>query len=77
MSVRIARLLALLLAIAVPAAAQTAAATIIGQEREATSFNSNGVQIHYADRGHGAPVVLLHGFTGSSARHWEAPGVKP
>ena len=38
-------------------------------------FDSNGVQIHYVDRGHGVPVVLLHGFTGSSARHWKAPGV--
>jgi len=27
------------------------------------------------DKGHGAPVVLLHGFTGSYARHWEGPGV--
>jgi len=27
------------------------------------------------DRGHGVPVVLLHGFTGSYARHWEATGV--
>jgi pimeloyl-ACP methyl ester carboxylesterase len=38
-------------------------------------FDSNGVQIHYVDRGRGAPVVLLHGFTGSYTRHWEAPGV--
>jgi pimeloyl-ACP methyl ester carboxylesterase len=29
------------------------------------SFDSNGVQIHYVDKGRGVPVVLLHGFTGS------------
>jgi pimeloyl-ACP methyl ester carboxylesterase len=39
------------------------------------SFDSQGVQIQYLDKGRGAPVVLLHGFTGSYARHWEAPGV--
>jgi|RhiMetdeSRZDD1v2_1073273.scaffolds.fasta_scaffold30040_5 pimeloyl-ACP methyl ester carboxylesterase len=41
----------------------------------AESFDSNGVQISYIDRGRGAPVVLLHGLTGSAARHWEGPGV--
>jgi pimeloyl-ACP methyl ester carboxylesterase len=53
------------LAIVAPARAQQAA----------QSFDSNGVQIQYVDKGRGAPVVLLHGFTGSYARHWEAPGV--
>jgi pimeloyl-ACP methyl ester carboxylesterase len=53
------------LAIVAPARAQQAA----------QSFDSNGVQIQYLDQGRGAPVVLLHGFTGSYARHWEAPGV--
>src|SRR5262245_49833058 len=45
------------------------------QQTSAQTFDSNGVQIQYVDRGRGAPVVLLHGFTGSSARHWEGPGV--
>jgi pimeloyl-ACP methyl ester carboxylesterase len=45
------------------------------QPRADPSFNSNGVPIHYADSGRGVPVVLLHGFTGSYARHWESPGV--
>src|SRR5215510_3414178 len=40
-----------------------------------SSFDSGGVTIQYVDKGSGAPVVLLHGFTGSYARHWEAPGV--
>ena len=46
-----------------------------GAQQAAQSFDSNGVQIQYLDKGRGAPVVLLHGFTGSYARHWEAPGV--
>lgn len=54
--------------IALPAAVQA-------QTGAAQSFDSNGVQIAYADRGRGAPVVLLHGYTGTYARHWEAPGV--
>src|SRR4029453_11575134 len=53
------------LAIVAPARAQQAT----------QSFDSNGVHIQYLDKGRGAPVVLLHGFTGSYARHWEAPGV--
>ena len=43
--------------------------------RPSASFDSAGVQIHYVDRGVGDPVVLIHGFTGSYARHWESPGV--
>jgi pimeloyl-ACP methyl ester carboxylesterase len=39
------------------------------------SFDSKGVQIRYVARGTGTPVVLLHGLTGSSARHFEATGI--
>ena len=59
-------LTACVLALAPASQAQTAAAQ---------SFDSNGVQISYADRGRGVPVVLIHGFTGTWARHWEGPGV--
>jgi pimeloyl-ACP methyl ester carboxylesterase len=37
-------------------------------------FNSNGVQLHYVDRGSGAAVALLHGFTSSFAGTWERTG---
>ena len=47
----------------------------LAQTAPAQSFDSHGVQISYADRGQGVPVVLIHGFTGTYARHWEAPGV--
>src|SRR6266542_760882 len=52
-----------------------AATPALAQQTGLASFDSNGVQIRYVDKGRGAPVVLLHGFTGSYARHWEAPGV--
>lgn len=67
MAARAIALLAVLVLVA-PPPAQT-------QPQDGESFDSKGVQIHYVDRGRGVPVVLLHGFTGSSARHWEAPGV--
>jgi pimeloyl-ACP methyl ester carboxylesterase len=53
------------------------AATSVGvaEQTAAESFDSNGVRISYIDKGRGAPVVLLHGLTGSTARHWEGPGV--
>ena len=40
-----------------------------------SSFDSNGVAIHYVDRGRGEAVVLIHGFTGTHERHFGAPGV--
>lgn len=58
-------LLAFILAAGADAAAQDGS----------VSFDAGGVPIHYVDRGAGEPVVLLHGFTGSYARHWESPGV--
>lgn len=67
MTARIVGLLIASVLVALPAGlAQTA-----GTE----SFDSNGIQIHYVDKGRGAPVVLLHGYTGSYARHWEGSGV--
>jgi pimeloyl-ACP methyl ester carboxylesterase len=38
-------------------------------------FDSSGVQIRYVEQGEGAPVVLLHGYTGTLDRHFVANGV--
>jgi pimeloyl-ACP methyl ester carboxylesterase len=38
-------------------------------------FDSAGVRIRYVEQGQGAPVVLLHGYTGTLDRHWINPGV--
>ena len=38
-------------------------------------FDSNGVRIRYVEQGQGAPIVLLHGYTGTLERHWINPGV--
>ncbi|MGP0174746.1 alpha/beta fold hydrolase [Pseudomonas sp. NCHU5208] len=34
-------------------------------------FDNDGCQLHYEDRGHGTPVLLVHGL-GSSTLDWEA-----
>jgi pimeloyl-ACP methyl ester carboxylesterase len=47
----------------------------LAQQSGTQFFDSNGVQLHYVDRGRGEPVVLIHGFTGSYARHIEGPGL--
>lgn len=38
-------------------------------------FDSNGVQIHYADVGEGEPIILIHGFTASYQTNWGMPGI--
>jgi pimeloyl-ACP methyl ester carboxylesterase len=38
-------------------------------------FDSNGVRIRYVEEGQGAPVVLIHGYTGNLDRHFVASGV--
>jgi pimeloyl-ACP methyl ester carboxylesterase len=38
-------------------------------------FESNGVPIRYVEQGEGAPVLLIHGFTGNLDRHWINNGV--
>ena len=39
------------------------------------AFDSAGVRIRYVDQGQGAPVVLIHGYTGTLDRHWINTGV--
>jgi len=38
-------------------------------------FDSDGVKIHYLDRGHGAPVLMIHGFGSSAEEHWVKTGM--
>ncbi|MGH7913113.1 MAG: alpha/beta fold hydrolase [Candidatus Binataceae bacterium] len=38
-------------------------------------FDSDGVRIHYLDQGHGAPVLLIHGFGSSAEEHWVKTGM--
>src|SRR5919106_4349900 len=38
-------------------------------------FDSNGVRIRFVEQGQGAPVVLIHGYTGNLERHWMNNGV--
>lgn len=40
-------------------------------------FDSGGVRIRYVERGTGAPVVLVHGFTGTLERAWISTGILP
>ncbi len=38
------------------------------------SFDSNGVSIHFEDRGDGEPVVLVHGFGSRAEHNWGITG---
>jgi pimeloyl-ACP methyl ester carboxylesterase len=38
-------------------------------------FDSGGMRIRYMERGAGAPVVLVHGFTGNIERSWIETGI--
>jgi pimeloyl-ACP methyl ester carboxylesterase len=38
------------------------------------SFDSDGVQIHFEDRGTGEPVVLVHGFASRAEHNWGMTG---
>ena len=50
------------------------AATAAAQDR---FFDSGGARIRYVEQGSGAPVVLVHGFTGDIERSWIGTGVLP
>jgi len=41
----------------------------------AHDFDSAGVKIHYSVRGHGEPVLLIHGLYSSGRVNWDSPGV--
>jgi pimeloyl-ACP methyl ester carboxylesterase len=48
------------------------AGTVAAEDR---FFDSGGVRIRYVERGAGAPVVLVHGFTASIERGWIETGM--
>lgn len=52
-----------------------AAETASSQAQRDQFFDSAGVRLHYVEYGSGQPVVLVHGFTGSYVRHFEATGL--
>ncbi len=37
-------------------------------------FNSAGIQIHYAVKGYGEPVILIHGLYSNGRLNWDLPG---
>ena len=39
------------------------------------SFDSKGVKIAYTVRGHGEPVILIHGWLASGWLNWDFPGI--
>jgi pimeloyl-ACP methyl ester carboxylesterase len=46
----------------------------LSEETEMPSFDSAGVTIHYLDRGHGNPVILVHGFASNADHNWGVTG---
>ncbi|HVB79546.1 MAG TPA: alpha/beta fold hydrolase [Candidatus Binataceae bacterium] len=38
-------------------------------------FDLDGIKIHYLDQGHGAPVLLIHGFGSSAEENWVRTGM--
>ncbi len=38
-------------------------------------FDSDGVKIHFVEKGEGEPVVLIHGFAASYQLNWGMPGI--
>ena len=56
-------------------AATATAQTATTPGTDSQFFASQAVRIAYLDTKVGEPVVLIHGFTGSYARHWQGPGV--
>lgn len=42
---------------------------------EESSFDSNGVKIHYLVEGKGEPVLLIHGFAVNAKIQWGVPGI--
>jgi pimeloyl-ACP methyl ester carboxylesterase len=68
--------LRLLAAVVLLAAAAVAAVLFrVTRRAKGSSFDSNGVRIHYTFDGEGEPVVLLHGFAVNADINWRLPGI--
>jgi pimeloyl-ACP methyl ester carboxylesterase len=53
------------------------AMAIPAQEKPSHNFfkTSDGIKIHYMVKGKGAPVILIHGYTGSAEGNWFSNGI--
>src|SRR6516165_5524869 len=53
------------------------ATCVVADEKPAHEFmtTSDKVKIHYLVAGHGTPVVLIHGFSGTAEGNWFLNGV--
>jgi pimeloyl-ACP methyl ester carboxylesterase len=51
------------------------AGRVLADVGQASSFDSNGVKIHYTVEGKGEPVLLIHGFAADGTFNWRVPGV--
>ena len=48
----------------------------VAPDPSSSSFRaSDGVRIHYLEKGRGTPVLLIHGYTGSARGNWFSNGV--
>jgi pimeloyl-ACP methyl ester carboxylesterase len=50
-------------------------ARLWAEKPTSSSFDSNGVKIHYTVEGKGEPVLLIHGFAADADFNWRMPGV--
>jgi pimeloyl-ACP methyl ester carboxylesterase len=66
-------LLVLLIVVWGPAGVVARAAAI--SPTDGTFTATDGVKIHYLEAGHGSPVILIHGYTGSAQGNWFSNGV--
>ena len=51
--------------------------SVNSQDQEAGAmpfFDSDGLKIHYEDRGSGDPAVLVHGFASNAQNNWGITG---
>ncbi len=62
-------------AVLLTAAAVGAVLFRVTRRAKGSTFDSNGVRLHYTIDGEGEPVVLLHGFAVNADINWRLPGI--